>query len=146
MEQDTQYQKAYDKALRLISMRSHSVFELKNKLTSKGYGKELLDKLINDLIDKKYLDDESFASNYLDNLIKYKAFGFYGLKAKLMQRGIDKGLIDSLLGNLSLADEKKIALKFLGKKKEVDPIKLARSLGSKGFRSEVIGEILRNQS
>ena len=48
---------AYDRALKLLAMREHSVKELKNKLVSKGYGKEEIEDAVQMLIGEGSLSD-----------------------------------------------------------------------------------------
>lgn len=132
----------YNRALKLLKRRQHSSFELQRKLEARGYSKSSVVAVLVLLREQDYLNDERFAEIFLDNLIKYKTFGFYGLKGKLLQRGIDKGIIDDLLSSFGFEDEKRIALKILEKKRERDPVKLARSLSAKGFRSQVIKDVL----
>lgn len=135
-------EKIYNKAIKLLEGRFHSVSELKRKLEIKGYNKQDVAEVLEKLKNHDYLNDERFAEVFLDNLIKYKTFGFYGLKAKLLTRGISKDIIDDLLSNLSLEQEVAIAQKLIQKKREKDRVKLARSLSAKGFRTEVIQKVL----
>ena len=138
------YDKALEKALKLLKIRSHGSQELQRKLVLKGFNKETALAVTDHLAGTGLINDAEYARNFLMNLIKYKTFGFYMLKAKLMQRGIDRELINELLLDFSLEDEKAIALKLVERKKEIDPVRLARSLSSKGFRTEVIKNILEN--
>jgi regulatory protein len=135
---------ANEKALRLLKLRPHTVFELSTKLKRAGFDKNTIEAVASDLVSQDYLNDQRFAEAFLDSLIKYKTFGFYGLRAKLIQRGIDARIIEELLTqNLNLDSEQKIAEKMLAKTRETDSIKQARSLASKGFRTEVIRRVLK---
>lgn len=139
---ESRREEIYNKALKFLEARLHTRYELERKLRIRGYDKALVNTVLTRLSELDYLNDERFAQLFLDNLIKYKTFGFYGIKAKLMARGVDKELMEKLLANFSLEDEKQLALKLLEKKREKDPAKLARSLAAKGFRSQVIKQIL----
>ncbi len=138
-------QSAYDKAVSLLKIRPHHSKELTRKLTMRGFRSDEVASVISKLEQEKLIDNDLFAQTLLDNLIKYKTFGFYGLKAKLMQRGLDSREAEKLLKeSLSLEDERVIALRFLEKQKEPDKIKLAQKLARKGFRNEVIKELLKS--
>ncbi len=126
-----------------MARRQHSSAELQRKLEARGYAKGSITAVLAMLSEQDYLNDSRFAEIFLDNLVKYKTFGFYGLKAKLLSRGISQEIIDGLLANLSVDQEVAIAQKLVGRKREQDPVKLARSLSSKGFRSEAIRQVLR---
>ncbi len=130
---------AYEKALKLLKIRPHHSEELRRKLMMRGFKREEVASAIDKLAEEGLIDNEQFAQVFLDNLVKYKSFGFYGLKAKLMQRGLPGNEAETLLKEkLSLDEELAIARKFLEKSRETDRTKLAQKLSRKGFRSEVI--------
>ena len=56
---------AYDRALKLLAMREHSMKELKNKLVSKGYGKEEIE-------DAVYQEDLSDVTDLLKQVMEQK--------------------------------------------------------------------------
>jgi regulatory protein len=136
------------KSLDLLAHRMHSVSEFRLKLKRKGYDTDLIDTVITNLIDRGYLNDEDYAEVYVNNLIRYKTYGYYSIKSKLMQKGIESGLAQSALErNLSLETEAKLAEKFLGSKRRllsgsVSKEKAAAALKRRGFRQAVIGTVL----
>lgn len=131
----------YDKALKLLSRRLHTSAELRKKLLLRKFDSEIVTKVIGDLTKSGLLQDQIFAENFLDSLIKYKSFGFYMLRAKLLQRGISQGLIEGLLAEkLPIEEELKIAKRALQAGK--DKVWLAQSLNRKGFRMAVIKQVL----
>ncbi|MEJ0021928.1 MAG: regulatory protein RecX [Candidatus Doudnabacteria bacterium] len=135
-----------EKAKSLLKIRPHHSEELAKKLLMRGFDREQVNAVIAKLTDEKLIDNQQFAQNYLDSLIRYKSFGFYGLKAKLMQRGIDGKDAEALLKeNLPIETEKEIALKAVEKSQEKDKAKLAQKLSRKGFRSEVIREVVKTK-
>lgn len=138
---------AYEKSLKLLKIRPHHSEELTKKLLVRGFGRDQVNSAIQKLTEEKLVDNEQFAQVYLDSLIRYKTFGFYGLKAKLMQRGIEGKAAEQLLReNLSIEDEKNIAMKVVEgegrREKGIDKIKLAQKLSRRGFRTEVIQQII----
>ncbi|MBI4363571.1 MAG: regulatory protein RecX [Candidatus Doudnabacteria bacterium] len=134
---------AYEKALNLLKIRLHHSEELARKLVSRGYKRADVAEAINKLTQAGLLDNAQFAQTYLDNLIKYKIFGFYGLKAKLMMRGIASNEAEALLlENLPVERETEIARRFVEKQNETDKVKLAQKLSRRGFRSQVIKRLL----
>ncbi|OGE83688.1 MAG: hypothetical protein A3B10_04510 [Candidatus Doudnabacteria bacterium RIFCSPLOWO2_01_FULL_44_21] len=138
------YQKALEKAHRLLKIRPHTRIELIRKLTLKGYNAQLVEKVTQELLEQNLINDELFAQIYLDNLIRYKTFGFYGLKAKLMQRGIPAGEAETLLKEkLPIEAETEIAMRIVDRNSGLEKNKLAQKLARKGFRSEVIREVLK---
>ena len=137
----------YEKALKLLKIRPHHSEELARKLKLRGFERAQIVEVIKKLQEENLIDNEQFAQMYLDELIRNKSFGFYMLKAKLMQRGIAGAEAESLLREkLSIEDEKQIALKVVEKEerigKGVDKIKLSQKLSRKGFRNDVIRSVI----
>jgi regulatory protein len=137
------YQNVVDKALKYLDRRAHTYQELLKKLKLKGFDKEIIIQALEELKEKKYIDDLQFARTFLENLIRYKTFGYYGLMVKLRQRGIEDSAIKELLEELLPIDvETEIAQRLLRKYKNLDKKKTAQILARKGFRTEVSRTIL----
>ncbi len=147
MDTDTTTHKisAYDQAIKYISMRSHTAFELKTKLGRKKYQQNEIAEAILTLTQRKYIDDYAFAQLFAQNLIKYKTFGYYGIKNKLRMRGIDDETAKNVLEEeLSTEQELKIAEKAINKSGKKEYEKLAMMLQRKGFRSEAISKATKS--
>jgi regulatory protein len=146
-------QKAYEYALYLLGLRLRTENELKEKLRIKGYKEAVIDSVMEELKKLKYVDDIRLAETYLENLKKYKTFGYFGIKKKFLEKKFPTEMAERLLReNFTLGEEVKIAKKLLDKKsrggKAVDKEqfqKLAASLRSKGFRNEAIFSVLNNE-
>ncbi len=136
----------YEKAVKLLKIRPHHSEELKRKLQMRGYDRVQIDEVLRKLQEENLIDNDQFAQMYLEELLRTKTYGFYGLKAKLMQRGIASNIADNLLReNLPIEFEVEIAMKIVSRKpndmSREDKIKLAQQLQRKGFRSEVIRRV-----
>jgi regulatory protein len=142
------YSKTYDQALKYLALRSHTSFELRSKLLKKKFDGGDIGQALRQLQEQKYLNDEDFARTFAQNLIKYKTFGYFGIKNKLKARGISDNMAESILSEeLDMAQEKAIAQRALGKKLKIDgpdqdKQKLIMSLQRKGFRNQVIFDLV----
>ncbi|MGE5297790.1 MAG: regulatory protein RecX [Acidobacteriaceae bacterium] len=146
MELSEQENKIYDKALKLLSVRIHASRELAVKLSKKGFVSGQIQNVILVLTEQGLLNDELTADSYLDSLANYKTFGFYGIKAKMLNKGFEPALVERLLNEKFGADkELELARKFL-KKKPRTKMSAAQSLARKGFRSQVIAKVLPDLS
>ncbi len=151
-------EKAYGYAIYLLSLKLRTAGEIKEKLRVKGYELLIADEIILRLKENRYLDDESYAQVYLDNLKKYKTFGYYGIKKKLMEKLLPSNIIEKVLNeSLNEEEELKIAKRFL-QKHELGSMsrkagsasggtyeekqKLAQKLKARGFRMGVISKLL----
>jgi regulatory protein len=131
---------AYEKAVRLLSMRMHTSYELKKKLKQKGFSDDNIRVALEKLTAEGYLNDGSTAESYLNSLINHKTFGYYGIKAKMMQKGIDVRVIDILLEeNFPPDKEAELAARYVSKN-NLSGIKAAVGLKRKGFRSQIVAK------
>ena len=138
------YQKAYEKALKLLKIRPHIGKELERKLVFRGFSSEIAARVTEKLKEQGLIDDKQFSLAFLNSLIRFKSFGFYGLLAKLLQRGITKPEAEKLLKeNFSVETEKQTAFRLVKNDRRKDKIKLAQKLSRKGFRTEVISDVLK---
>ncbi len=139
-------------AIRLLSQRMHSVYEIKIKLKKKGFSYKTIIKVIDELGEMNLLNDELFAKNYTDELM-YRGQGKYKIINSLQKRGISKELIDEKLQEIDVPDaEEKRAEEVFNKKikslayKNIEPRKLKekliRYLISRGFSSDIVFKII----
>lgn len=135
----------YDKAIKLLKIRAHHSSELARKLSMRGFDRAEIDSVIQKLQQEKLIDNEQFAQYYLDELIRNKTFGYYGLKAKLMSRGITSSEAEYLLSaNFPPETEFELARKVAERASGLDKTKLAQRLQRKGFRTDIIRRIINS--
>src|SRR5690348_13661905 len=138
-------QKAYDKALVFLKIRPHHSGELAQKLALRKYEREEIDQVIRELRAEGLLNDAQYAESYAQELIRNKSYGYYMLMAKLQQRGIPKLEAENLLAaNFSPEKELEIARRVAGRERGTDKIKLAQKLSRRGFRSQIISQIIHS--
>ncbi|MBI4050237.1 MAG: RecX family transcriptional regulator [Candidatus Doudnabacteria bacterium] len=138
--------KVYDKAIALLNIRMHTTGELFQKLKQKGFQPTDIQEALRELEGQKFLNDQKFAEIFVENMKRYKDWGFYGIKGKLLARHIPSSMAEAALAEFfGIADEEQVARRLIGKLRRQgrDTFeKLARSLQSKGFRSEVIRKVM----
>lgn len=143
------FAQTYNQALKYLNARMHTVGELSDKLQRKRFSRSVTLAVLRRLLDLDFLNDERYAQIFVENLKRYKDFGYYGMKVKLQRRRIPTDIVVGVLEEfLSPEDELAIARRFLGKLKKMRRVRyeqIARSLSSKGFRGDVIVEVLRDQ-
>jgi regulatory protein len=132
-----------DYALFLVSLRAQSIGQMRAKLEKKGYPSDEIESSIQRLTELNYLNDDQFAQIYFENLKKYKNFGYFGIKKKLMEKKIAKKQIESLLKTLTLKEETLMARRLLDKSKNKTSLQQIRSLQSKGFRGDVVFKVTK---
>lgn len=141
-------EKAYDYALFLLGIKLRTEGEIREKLRIKKFEAGIADGVIGQLKENRYINDQNYAEVYLENLKKYKTFGYYGIKKKLMEKRLPANIIDQVLNEgLSEEEETKIAKRFVknresGKVSYEEKQKLAQKLKSRGFRGSIIGKLM----
>lgn len=149
---DSEFLKAKDSAFRFLGRRHHSTSELRIKLIKKKYPRDIIEKILIDLTDKKLLDDEQFAEAFLEERSIKKKVGINKLKAELFKKGINRNIIEKTLlrvdHELSYDQALELAKRKIDsiKRKETDKrkikAKLYSSLSARGFESELIIKVL----
>ncbi len=90
------YIKARDAAFKYLGFKARTQKELFNKLLEKEYSEEVAEKICEEMIKYKYIDDLSYAQNYLKEQLSFKGNGTSKIKFQLLQKGISREIIDSL--------------------------------------------------
>ncbi|MEI7539631.1 MAG: regulatory protein RecX [Candidatus Saccharibacteria bacterium] len=147
LEQESQFGKAYGRALEYCLMRPHSIREIKDYLyrktrskldktgkTKPGITPEIAARVLDRLIEKGYVDDYKFANYWIENRSMTKGVSRRKLTAELRSKGIGSDIINQLLDSTKRNDHDEIQ-KIITKKKAhyPDEQKLMRYLASQGF-------------
>lgn len=96
--ENSNVKRAKDKAMWLISYRDHAKNELIEKV-AKDSSKQAAAKAVNRLEELGLIDDEKFAKRYANELLNVKRLSKAGAKRKLLEKGIDRYLVDDVLDN-----------------------------------------------
>ena len=103
-------------AMRIISIRPHSAFELRRKLLAKGADRATADRVIDRLAGVDLINDGRFARDYVEFAFLRKSWGMRKVRAGLMERGIDRAVIEDTLGTPDAAEmEREGARRFVDK-------------------------------
>ncbi|MDP3741194.1 MAG: regulatory protein RecX [bacterium] len=140
-------EKIYEKAVKLLAIRMHTTGELHQKLKRRGFSDNNIRPVLRQLEDQKFLDDQRFAEIFVDNLKRFKDFGYYGIKARLQHRQIPSDMAAAALAEFfTEEDELVVARRYSSKLKKQGRDtheQQIRSLQGKGFRNEAIREVTR---
>ncbi len=82
-----------DAALRYLSSRSRTVFEMKKQLSQKGFAEEEINSLISEFKDCGYLDDLRYCQEYFHYAFG-KGKGKRLVLNELREKGVDQADID----------------------------------------------------
>ncbi|MDO4406427.1 MAG: regulatory protein RecX [Eubacteriales bacterium] len=127
--------KMMNKALDLLSMRDYSRRELSDKLVTKAWEKKeqkdmdlgSLKQQASDICDRLeelgLLNEERFARSYVDELIRRKHLSKSGLKTALIQKGVQRDIIETVLEEV-----------------DVDPVEQVRELLATKFKNRDLSD------
>ena len=101
--------RAYNYAVDLLSRRDHSVKELKEKLSLKGYNNGA-DEAIEKLRAGGYVDDERFARLYVRELRTLKKYGRRRIEQELYRKGIDRNIVREVLDETQFDESELVSL------------------------------------
>lgn len=128
-----------NKTLKLLSYRPRSISEIEFNLRKLDYATpDLINQTIDYFVDAQLLDDQKFATWWVEQRTTHRPKGNIALKSELLQKGIDQSIISSVL--LSPEQEQELAKKLLEKKKITNKQKAYKYLYSRGFSSPYLQE------
>ncbi|MEM7360561.1 MAG: regulatory protein RecX [Pseudomonadota bacterium] len=84
------------KGIRLLSMREHSVKEIRNKLSAKCDSLDLVEAVIDELLENNYLSNDRFTESYVRSRGN-RGVGPVKIRAELLSKGVEDQLIDQYL-------------------------------------------------
>ena len=136
------------RACDFLARREHSRRELQNKLARGCGDKVLIEALLDKLSSEGLQSDERFTESFVHHRID-KGQGPIKIYQELKQRGVDQSLIEKCLASVSinwLSLAENIRIKKFGNEIPDDyqmKAKQSRFLYSRGFSSELIGQLLK---
>jgi regulatory protein len=141
--------KAYDRAINLISRRPRSEWELRDYLKRKEYEPGTQDEVIGRLRERGYVDDADFARRWVESRRLLKSTSKRRLSQELRQKRIADDIIKEVL-EADETDELEVLKDLVERKRKQskykDDLKLMQYLARQGFSYDLIKEALRMSS
>jgi regulatory protein len=140
---------AKSQALKYLTYRDRSKKELTQYLEKKGHVLPIIEKALQYLSDKNYINDQRFAMEWGRWRVEVKKFGKIRLRHELSAKGVATDIIETTLQTLYHSNpEKDLALACANKKLAtlhgLEPEKkmrrLAQYLQRKGFSADIVYE------
>ena len=156
-EQESAFGKLYIRALEYTMLRPHSAREVRDYLWRKtrttkyksrhtgeikereGVAQSVANRVFDRLVEKGYVDDNKFATFWVENRNQRKGSSLRKLRSELQSKGVDQSIINTVLDNSDRNDNDELA-KVIAKKqsKYTDEQKLMQYLARQGFRYDDI--------
>ena len=89
--------KVVEYAAWLLESRSRTVADLRRRLATAGFKAALVEEAIGRLVELGFLDDEAFASAWVESRDRARPRGEHALRRELALKGVDRDVIDGVL-------------------------------------------------
>ncbi len=144
---------AYEQGIRLLSMRDHSVAELRRKLIQRKFPQDEIDEALERMIERKFLDDVRTARLWAEQELKRPGQGRTKALNRMQEHGLSREHAEAALNELWDRDlEREHARTTLTRltasiqphelRSRKTQASLARRLTSRGFDRDLIRELL----
>lgn len=134
LKEEIECRRAWNSAIDLLSIRSHSQKELILKLRRK-YSQNAAELAAQKAVELGLLDDEDFAQMYARELVERKKYGLSRVKNELRMKGISSDIAESVISSLDI-DAKQSIINLVNRK-------YTRKLSDEKGRRNVIASLQR---
>lgn len=114
IQKEDEYLRTKNSAFRILTRRSNSEAELIKKLKRKEYSSSTIEKVVNELREKGYVNDLDFAVRYSE--MRLKKYGWNRVKNELYRKGISKELLPQIESEIDVEQDTH-ELKLMAEKK-----------------------------
>jgi len=152
MEDQLQFKRARERALRLLALRARSRAELQKKLAERDFSKSAIDRVLENLGELGYLDDEAFAVNRARHLAMNRLYGNRKIEEQLREKGIDREAAQAAIREvreefpemegIARSAVKKLQGRSIDGLNKKERLALARALQAKGYHLGLILDYL----
>ena len=91
------FEKFYNKALEFLSYRTRSEKEVREKLKLKQAEPQVFEKVISKLKEKRFINDEEFARQWIENRERFKPRSLRLIRLELRQKGIEGEILERVV-------------------------------------------------
>jgi regulatory protein len=141
-----------DKMAKYCAYQERCVKDVRDKLKTFDILEEEKTKILDYLLDNRFVNDERFAKSFVRGKINQSGWGVNKIRFHLIQKGIDKDIIDEALGQTDnevyrqrLIDILKAKSKTIKAESDFEKKrKLAAYAMQKGFEGNLIWEVLKD--
>ena len=141
-----------DKMVKYCVYQERCAKEVRDKLRTYDIPQKEKDKILDYLLDNRFVNDERFAHSFVRGKINQSGWGLNKIRFHLVQKGIAKDIIDEALGQTDedvyrqrLIDILKTKAKTIKAENDFEKKrKLAAYAMQKGFEGDLVWEVLKD--
>ncbi len=140
-----------DKMAKYCAYQERCVKDVKDKLKTYDIPQESKDEILDYLLDNRFVNDERYAKAFVRGKVNQSGWGVNKIRFHLMQKGIDKELIDEALGQTDEEVYRQRLIEILKTKAKTVKAdsdfekkrKLAAYAMQKGFEGPLVWEVVK---
>ena len=141
-----------DKIAKYCAYQERCVKDVRDKLKTFDLPQEEKDEILDYLLDNRFVNDERFAKSFVRGKINQSGWGVNKIRFHLIQKGIDKEIIDEALGQTDEEIYRQRLIDILKTKSKIVKAandfekkrKLAAYAMQKGFEGNLVWDILKD--
>ena len=145
---------ALSKAMQFCAYQERCQQEVRDKLYSLGMWEDAVEKIIGELIEQNFINEERFAKAYAGGKFRIKHWGKKKIELSLKQKGISAFCIQKGLAEINNQEYHKVLTEVIDKQfktvKESNPLKknykISQYCMSRGFEGDLVWEIIKEIS
>lgn len=130
------FEVAKNKAIKYVGISRKTEQEVYRKLKTQGFDEDIIVEVIEYLKELGYINDDDYVDAYIRQCMRLLDYSTYEIRQKLLQKGINKYIIDDKVGTLEESDYNDLLLNKLlnGKCKNMDDLKKKQYLFRRGLK------------
>jgi len=140
-----------DKMAKYCAYQERCVKDVRDKLKTFDISQKEKDEILDYLLDNRFVDNERFAKSFVRGKINQSGWGVNKIRFHLMQKGIDKDIIEETLGQTDEETYRQRLIDILKTKSKTVKAandfekkrKLAAYAMQKGFEGNLVWDILK---
>lgn len=140
------YSLAYNKALNQLSYKMRTQKEMYDYLNDQEFDSNIINKVINKLIDTKYINDFKYSVHFVNTQKQVNKKGPNFIRNELVKKGVDKELINKALNSYSINEQRVNLISLieksikLNKSKSINKLKesIMLNMRNKGYDYNMI--------
>jgi len=140
-----------DKMAKYCAYQERCVKDVRDKLKAFEISEEEKAKIIDYLLDNRFVNDERYAKAFVRGKVNQSGWGVNKIRFHLIQKGIDKNIIDEALGQTDEEAYRQRLIEILETKSKTVKAsndfekkrKLAAYAMQKGFEGSLVWEVLK---
>src|SRR3954451_11043835 len=109
-------QRAFERALKSISIRERTESEVRDFLSRRGYERDVVGDVVRSLREEGLVDDAGYARRFAEDRRLIDQWGSERIARDLARRGIALDLIEGALSGIDAADELQTAVELLDRR------------------------------